>query len=121
MLSYLPEHTWALNIRYGHGATSIGLTINGTGALYRSYDETYYALTTGNIRLNSDRASMSGGSAIFPAKGYATADFNASHRLMSNTEAVLQIHNLTDYYRNDSDPASAILGRQTKAGLRFRF
>jgi outer membrane receptor for monomeric catechols len=51
---------------------------------------------------------------------YAMADLNASHRLATRVESVLQVQNLTDRYTNDFWGTFATMGRQTRLGFRIR-
>jgi outer membrane receptor protein involved in Fe transport len=114
------EHTWALTTTYARAGNTLTLGVNGTGALYRLYDDRFYLQCNG--RLDASKANKScslGGRPIAP--GYAMADLNAAHRFSRTVEGLIQVNNLANFYRTDNyDRAYAVMGRQTKAGLRVK-
>jgi len=120
--AYLPEHTWAAGIQYAHARSSVALNVTGIGALKTHGSELYYRhLSLNEIRLQADHWRAT--AAQFPSfnKGYAMADLNASQRLASWVEMLVQIHNLTDHYPTDAGGGYATLGRQTQLGFRLVF
>ena len=54
-------------------------------------------------------------------KGYRLADLNMSYNFSQATSGILQMQNVGDYYRNDNSDELAVLGRQTKVGIRLKF
>lgn len=119
--NFLPEHTWSTNIGYALGRTALSLNVNGVGQLHPYTLTGWLNNQTAFLRLQIVRPRMNVPTGYREtASGYATADLNASHRLSSSVEGTLQILNLGDFYRNDSQFAFATLGRQTKLGLRIR-
>lgn len=118
----LPEHTWALNVAYGQAATSISLNINGTGFRYRGADPLLITVVSNTPRLDNNNPRKQGLPSLYRStgSGYATADLNASHRFSSLCEGIVQVQNLTNYYQNDYRINEAVIGRQTKAGIRIR-
>jgi outer membrane receptor protein involved in Fe transport len=122
LVNSLPEHTWAIQTTYARRGTSVMLSINGTGMLVdNNNDAFYWAALYPNIRLPVNRQRMSVVNYDRRKPGYALADLNVSHRITRAAEGLLQIQNLTDYYRNDFSSLYASLGRQTKAGVRIRW
>jgi hypothetical protein len=119
---YLPEHTWALGGSYASGATSVDVNFSGAGMLYRPTNELYYAISAVRLRTMVSRAVVpslpSGG---YPALGYVMTDVNVSRKISPVINAVAQIQNLTNRYRNDLSPHYASIGRQTKLGVRIRY
>jgi len=120
--SFLPEHTMAFGTTYARAGTTVSINVSGTGFLYRDSDALSQA-TDYSIRLRSNaipRTSMP-----FPyratAKGYALADLNASHRLSSHVDVVLQMQNATNSYHNDESILYPSMGRQTRVGVRTRW
>lgn len=118
---YLPEHTWSVSETMRTRRTTVALTINGHGQLYKGRDhllnsafttwrDPYYKLRQ-NVPANYRSLGKAG----------ATADFNASHRFTSEIEGILQVRNIADFYEQDMDIAVASLGRQSRAGLRVSF
>jgi len=119
-----PEHTWALDVRYGRGASSMEVTMNGTGQVPLAYDDLFYDHLDSGIRLSSERWLMNFPAAWLPyfsAPGYVIVDVNATHRFNRVVEAVLQIQNAGNTYRSDDDRNFAVLGRQTKMGVRLQY
>lgn len=116
--SFLPEHTWAVGLTYSRAVSMVSVTLNGIGALYRQSDDLRMALEM-RLRTTVPRTELP--TAYRPlAPGYVTADMNATRQFTSHVEGLLQVTNLTDYYRNDYGPNSPTIGRQTRLGLRFR-
>jgi outer membrane receptor protein involved in Fe transport len=116
---YLPEHTWAFGVTYGRAGTTAGLNVTGTGRLQSLTNDFSFENISGLVRLPVNRASVSG-QYVSMNPGYALADLNIAHRLNRQTEAILQVQNLTDRYRNDYWAQYATLGRQIKAGARVQ-
>jgi len=118
-----PEHTWALATTYGMSGTSVSLNIQGQGFLYAYVPfatPTGLAITRTRLMNEMPRKTLpSVRWAIDPA--YAMADLNATHRITTQVDALLQVQNLTNLYRNDQDAQRADIGRQTKFGVRVRF
>jgi len=117
--AYLPEHTWAAGIQYAHARSSVALNVTGIGSLRTHGNELYYRHLYELLRLQGDRWRVE--DTQFPSfnKGYAMADLNASQRLASWAEMIVQIHNLTDHYPTDAGGGFATLGRQTQLGFRL--
>lgn len=117
--TYFPEHVWALQTSYVLPASSISLNVNGMTQYFMNQSE--FFLVNASARLLNDRARNG-----FPSgyrstgKGYAMVDLNASHRFSGILEGILQVQNLTDFYRSDFDASMVAIGRQTKVGLRVR-
>jgi len=121
---FLPEHTWAWSLTYAQGATTVALNVDGVGQLINRYNDQYRQELEPNIRLPENRAIVSFpgvASYVMLDQGYATADLNASRRITSMVEGVFQIQNVTNRFVNDFDARYAVMGRQSKAGLRVRF
>jgi len=119
-----PEHTWALGMTYGSGATS--LTVNVTGTMQTRVDITntpWYlqnSLSYSRLYIETARQDLSGN--VFGIRsGYAMADLNLTHRFTARLEGLAQVQNLTNHYVNEYDNTYATLGRQTKAGVRLRY
>lgn len=119
--NFLPEHTWAMTFSYAHSATNVSLTVNGTAFQYGTDEISLIATQFTPIRLRSDQPRTSLPTNYRPqSPGYSTADLNASHRFNKTIDGVLQVVNLTDYYRNEYQASYAVMGRQLKAGFRIR-
>jgi hypothetical protein len=119
---FLPEHTWALGVTYAREATTVGLSVSGTGQARNEGDAFSYRYLLSSVRLPQNRLNVSApyGSYISHNRGYAMADMTASHRFASRMEGVLQVLNLNDFYINDLSAGGAVIGRQFKVGLRLR-
>lgn len=120
---FIPEHTWALGFTYSRAASTMSLNLDGIGALYKAGDAISITTNTlgSGLRLRNDAMRVGLPETYRPlGKGYAMADFNASHKLSKNVEVTLQVQNLTDYYRNDMSSDYASIGRQSKLGFRWR-
>jgi len=118
---YLPEHTWAMDFTYAHAGTTVGLHVSGVGQFRKQSSAFYNRYLSYNLRLQSDLLNTRGYGALSFDPGYALSDLNASHRLSSHVESILQVQNVTNYYSNDFDETYASMGRQTKVGLRVTF
>jgi len=119
--TYLPEHTMALGFTYALSRTTVALNLSQTGRA-RNFESTFYlANLDGNIRLPGNIASNVAWPFINFNDPYILADLNASHRFTNAVEGVLQIQNVANHYVNDFFGANAVMGRQTKGGLRIRF
>jgi len=117
---YFPEHTFALGFTYALAGTTVALNLNETGQLMNLGDAFSIRNLDGNIRLDQNRLTNVGWPYISFNHPYMLADLNATHRLSSTIDAVLQIQNLANHYTNDYFGASAVMGRQTKGGFRIR-
>jgi len=118
-----PEHTWALGSTYSHGGTSVLLNLHGQGfmhALNTGASGTAYFLAQGRLMQQKARASIPIGWQWYMS-AYAIGDLNATQRITPNVDALFQMQNISDKYRNDQFYASATIGRQTQFGLRIRF
>jgi len=119
------EHTWALDIGYVRGGTSVSYNLQGQGKMS---PRDIYGGTPGdalmaisNLRLQSLAVRTSPPPDYAPTvPGYLLGDLNVSQRMTRTMEGILQIQNLGNRYRNDTGIDIASLGRQTKAGLRVR-
>jgi len=117
----LPEHTWALGATYATARSTITLTVTGTGQAPVMFDDSYFRLLGGSIRLMENKANTNQFARMLTmVPGYAMADLTASRRLSSKAEAVLEVRNLTNHYDNDYSGGYAVIGRQGKAGFRLR-
>lgn len=118
---FLPEHTWAIGVTYAKSASTVAFNMTGAGRTANAFDDFFHENIYNLIRLPQNRLSFGPPSNYISFnKGYALADITASHRFVPRLEGVLQIQNLTDHYVNDYYAAYAIMGRQTKIGLRVR-
>jgi hypothetical protein len=118
---YLPEHTWALGVTYAKARTMVALDVSGIGQITKLRDDFFLRNLNTSIRLAANRLNFANSARYISFnRGYAMANLNASHRLSSQVEGVLQVQNLADYYRNDYDARYANIGRQTKLGLRVK-
>jgi len=117
----LPEHLWAISESYAVAGTNISLNVQGQAPLF------YYAvsdltLATYLTRNTPDRPRMNLPPGVHGyLSGYTTAELNASRRITTGIDALVQVQNLANRYRNDQSADRANLGRQTKFGLRARF
>lgn len=118
---YTPEHAWALRVTYAKSSSTVSLSLNGVGMRYISTDNLFLMITDSRgrfLQVTSPRMLLGG---YRPqVSGYATADINATHRFSPRMDALLQISNLTDYYRNDFNVSYASSGRSSRIGLRIR-
>lgn len=125
--SYIPEHTWAMNVSYASGGTSLSLNVNGVGQTLREADLSDLALvTSSSLRLRardsySFSSVLASGVIRLGQAGYTTANMNASQRLSERIETTLQITNLTNHYQNDYYYQYPTIGRQTRLGARVRW
>lgn len=121
--NYLPEHSWALGMSYGRGGTSVAFNVRGTGQISGVQDSVYVDELNGYQRLISDMTNVSSFYSYIrpPIGGDFICDLNATHRVSRAVEAVLQVQNLGNFYRNEQDLLGATLGRQVKAGVRLRW
>lgn len=120
--SYVPEHTWALNMSYSKTGTSISFNVNGLGQSLRSVSLTDLGLLTTSPRIPLEAYRVANSiTGRLPVKSYITANMTASHLLSAKLEATLQVTNLTNYYQSDYRAESPVLGRQTRLGARIRF
>jgi hypothetical protein len=106
---------------YARGSNTASLNVNGIGQLLSFRDKFYQDNLAYEIRLDADRPRMLSYPYIGLNKGYATAEFNGSHRFSSKIDGVVQMLNLTNWYGNDASAQYAAIGRQTKVGVRMRF
>jgi outer membrane receptor protein involved in Fe transport len=119
------EHTWQVGATYAHAATSIGLTLNGIGQVYR-YDIPDACGTRLMVGSNSRcyRADLEnlrrGLNSNFLVPAYVIADINATRQFGSAIEGILQVRNANNKYSNDFGAKMAVMGRLTKVGLRVR-
>jgi len=117
---FLPEHTWALSSTYATGASSVTLSVTGTGRTTVLNDQFSLQHLSSNIRLMQNQLNVNAFSYVNSNPGYPLADLAASHRFGSRIEGVLQVQNLMDRYTNDYSSLFATMGRQVKAGARVR-
>lgn len=116
--NFLPEHTWAMTTMYSRAGSMVSLTLNGTGTLRRVSDDLTLSMGSRLDITQARKMTPVGYLPIGPA--YTMADLNASHRFSPHLDGVLQIQNLTDFYRNDNQIQFTSIGRQTKVGLRVK-
>jgi hypothetical protein len=124
---FLPEHTWALGMTYARATTTVSINVNGISQLLNSANSfallnLHYAIRLPSNKLNG---SVNFGGSAYSAytsynSGYALADISATQRLSSHIEGILQVQNLANQYTNDADMSFAVMGRQTKLGIRIR-
>jgi len=118
---YLPEHTWALTTTYAQRSMRLSLTLNGIGATKN--DNALDLTSPGGSPLarlginNSFRRDFPAGFVV-QHSGYVTADMNASQQLSSRVQGILEIKNVSNYFRNDYYDGATVLGRQTLGGFR---
>jgi hypothetical protein len=107
---------------YAHARSTVSLSLTGIGKrTLGSNALTIESSTSRRIPITRPRMNM-GFDVYRPNEpGYAMADVNATHRLSSRIDGVLQIRNLTDYYPNDFSADYAVLGRVSSAGFRVRW
>lgn len=119
---FFPEHTWALQTTYSKAKSTVSFNLNGVAQLYRSSDELSAPTNTASMRLWNQlfRAGLPAATR-YVGKPYVMADINASQRFTQRIDGVLQVLNIGDYYRNDTNVGFAVIGRQSKAGLRVNF
>jgi outer membrane receptor protein involved in Fe transport len=118
---FLPEHTWALEMTYARGSSSVGLNVTGTGQATNIQNDFYFQSLDSRIRLPQNKLNVSNAFRYTNFNsGYALADLTASHRFAPRVEGVLQVQNLADHYTADSYAAYASMGRQLKIGARVR-
>jgi outer membrane receptor protein involved in Fe transport len=116
---YVPEHTWALGTTYIRPATTVSLSLNGTGQRYLAQDYLWLRMVNGRISDTRPRFNPPTGYRAL-GTGYMIADVNAAHRLSPKIDMTLQVNNLADYYQNDLSALYASPGRQMRGGLRIR-
>jgi len=117
---FLPEHTWALDFSYTKARATVSLDVNGTGQSLINMNQLSQAhLNPYQTRLMNDLWNVNS-YYLTVANGYTLADLNGTYRLFGTTDAVLQVQNLTNNYRNDYSAIYATAGRQFKAGVRMR-
>jgi len=120
----LPEHTWAVTTTYAVGRTTASVHVDGIGKASGCY-----AFCSGiknpigkGLRL---WANQSTGVLVNPGlefrPGYATVDVGAVQHLTPRMDGVLHVSNLANRYDIDSNVLAAVLGRQTRLGLRIRW
>jgi outer membrane receptor protein involved in Fe transport len=117
---YLPEHTWAVAMMYARAQTTLGINLTGVGQI-RNINNDFFNknLNSNYMRLRSNLYSYNAARTYVNFNnGYALADLNATQRFSSRIEGVLQVQNLTDYYKNDFWAEYATMGRQVKGGVR---
>lgn len=121
----LPEHTWSTNISYSQAATTVGVNLMGTGFIMCSLsgcDD--FALGIGSFSLL--RLGAYSPRSGFPTGyrsshlGYTMADLIVTQKLSSKVDALVQIQNLTNTYKNDVSVLYASIGRQSRLGMRIR-
>lgn len=117
---YLPEHTWALGATYARARTTMALNVTGIGRVRNSGDVFSWEYLGAWMRLMHDRPRANSGGYVSFNNHYTMMDLTAAHRFTTRVEGLLQVQNLADKYVNDYWSAYAAIGRQTKAGLRFR-
>jgi outer membrane receptor protein involved in Fe transport len=119
---FLPEHTWAMGVSYAKARTNLGVNLNGVGSAVVIGDELYYLNLTSDIRLQQNLGKLNAsGLYVRNRPGYTISSLNASHRMSSHIDGVLQIQNLMDAYHADRSAGFATMGRQSTLGLRLRF
>jgi len=120
---YLPEHTWALGFTYAQALTTISANFTGTGR-FRDLDNKFFLENLdGSIRLTQNRLNVSdvNGKYMSFNPGDMLVDLTASHRFAQRVEGVLQVQNLMDRFQEDYTFRQALIGRQTKVGVRIRY
>lgn len=118
---YVPEHTWAFGITYAHNRSTASLNLIGVGMLYKSDVGLVLAANTNNrLQNNIPRTALP---VVYRSQGsgYVTADLNATRRVGTRIDLLVQALNLTNYYQNDFGFSYPSIGRQTKVGMRIRW
>jgi outer membrane receptor for ferrienterochelin and colicin len=118
---HVAEHTWALGVTYARAGTTVALTANGTGEMVGYGNQLSLLHTSSAMRLMNDRWRVAPSVYETAKPAYMLADLMASHRITAGVEGLLQISNLADRYESDAGSSYAVIGRQTKVGLRMRF
>jgi len=118
--SNLPEHTMALGITYAAGKNTVALNLNRVGQQRIFGNKFSLQYLSGAVRLQQNVQNIL---VVYEYpdmnQGYTLADLNISRRFSSVVEGMLQLQNLTNNYSNDFSDISAVMGRQTKGGLRI--
>jgi outer membrane receptor protein involved in Fe transport len=132
--NFMTEHTWATTFEYAHAATAVALTLNGIGKI----NGTVSGQACGNVSLvcfainyglrlqnESPIQNLNFGESELLRQDtrppYVMADLNASQRLAARLDAVVQVHNLGNFYPNDLGFGRAVPGRNTTVGLTWRY
>jgi len=113
-----PEHTFAGSVQYARRGTSVALNLQGQGILNGDVDPKGYRECRALTRLWQTCGGINPGPTQMSLPGYLLADLNVTHHLSAHADGVLQIQNLANSYA--ADGGVAVIGRQTKAGLRIR-
>lgn len=112
-----------MSVTYAKNASTLSLSLNGTGFLYLASDEVSLIASVGAPRARVTTQALRWTiPSVYQSigAGYTMADLNASHRFSKSVEGIVQIKNLTDFYQNDRDAGFANAGRQSKAGIRIK-
>jgi hypothetical protein len=96
------------------------LTVGGTGKIAGNSGFFQSGIYNEIQRLQFDRSRVTSTTQVAFHSGYPMTDLNATHRLSSSVESVLQIQNLMNHYTNDQREDFAVMGRQTRLGIRMR-
>jgi outer membrane receptor protein involved in Fe transport len=117
----IPEHTWALDLTYAHGGTSLSYNLQGQGMLYSAIAWRLRDVTYGP-RLNAHDAVRVDVPALYREinAGYFRGDVHISHRLSSSVTGRIDLDNLWNGSQYDVDARPATLGRQVQFGLQLR-
>jgi len=123
----MPEHTYAISIRYAHRNTTMSWDMQGQGLRYMN-GIGGIGVPTALERAQSSTRLGANGAPIYIYQpdigrqhGYMLSDLNASQRFSNAIEGIVQIMNLTNSYDALVSPDFAAMGRQTKVGVRIRY
>jgi outer membrane cobalamin receptor len=117
---HLPEHTWALNTSYAATRTRVMLSVHGVGELWSNNTGGPELSAARRLRMERPRMQFPLGYRINNAS-YANIDLSSSHHITEKIEGTLQVNNLRNSYRNDYSWNYAVIGRQTRFGVRLRW
>jgi outer membrane receptor protein involved in Fe transport len=123
----VPEHTYALQLQYARQRTSVSLNLHGQGMLYlegfngRIGGTALFREVTGTRLSATNAPRMTLDTYVGTTPAYALGDLNVSHAVSAHIDGTLQIQNIANHYTSDSGYERAVIGRQTKFGVRVRY
>jgi outer membrane receptor for ferrienterochelin and colicin len=119
---FIPEHTYAIDVTYAHGGTTVSTNWQGEGQVFVGTSDRLYAFDR-DARLplqNTARWELpSNYHGVIP--GYPIGDLNISQRLTTHLDANAQISNIASRFQNDYNQSFGSIGRTMRVGLRLRF
>jgi len=118
----IPEHTWAMDVTYARGGTTLSYNVQGQGELLQPYSLGIEIFKWNNSRLDANAPRIKVPKIfrdVWP--GYAKGDVNVSQRLTSRIDGTAHVDNVWNSYQNDYAAGLASLGRRVSLGLRLRW